>query len=190
LAAAFERVYSDGSREYYLYLDTVDSLYNIHEYEGVVSPSSNDSFYRVISIHEIPMDLTGNSTTSTTNAPINILTPPTPTSSANTPTTLAAFIDSLASGYTQMTKAQIAADGNLPSIEKDISTSYPDVSSASVAAVYSKSQNLSTAYLIFYSSTANSAINLWVSLAVADNLKKTTYLITFNQVQVPSSVKS
>jgi hypothetical protein len=30
LAAAFERIYNDGSRQYYIYVDTVDPQYNIH----------------------------------------------------------------------------------------------------------------------------------------------------------------
>lgn len=37
LAAAFERVYNDGSKQFFLYLDTVDDQENIHEYEGVVA---------------------------------------------------------------------------------------------------------------------------------------------------------
>jgi hypothetical protein len=49
LAAAFERVYSDGSKEYHMYIDTVDDQDNIHEYESVVAVEGNEEIYRIIS---------------------------------------------------------------------------------------------------------------------------------------------
>jgi ribonuclease PH len=88
LAAAFLREYSDGSREFYLYVDTVDASGNTHEYVGVVSVNDNDTVFTVISFVEIQVANT-------------------PSSSSANATTLAAFIDGFASGYSKYTQSQI-----------------------------------------------------------------------------------
>jgi hypothetical protein len=105
------------------------------------------------------------------------------------PATLSAFINTLSAGETQLTPAQISADTNLPNIEKALSKDFPVIGSASIAAIYSKVQGLSTAYVIFYSSTSNKLISLWSAYVVADNLKKKVYIVAFNSIAVPTSVK-
>lgn len=56
LAAAIERLYSDGYREYYLYIDVADSNQNIHEFEAVISIDSASIVYTLQNITEIPLD--------------------------------------------------------------------------------------------------------------------------------------
>lgn len=116
LVAAFARVYEDGSREYYLYIDAIDAAGNIYEYESVVAVDDSNEVYRLVSNREIQIDLPVNATAGVAPT-VNTYEPAASNTTQNDSkiyTTLSGFIDSLAQeGSNLLTNDQIAADAAL-----------------------------------------------------------------------------
>jgi hypothetical protein len=112
-------------------VDAVDAGGKLHEYEGVVevvSINGSALTYSVISITEKSVVQASDS-----NA-----------------TSLTAFIDDLATGFSKYTDAQIGGDSYLSSVAINIQAANPLVLGAQMVSVYTKMVGLATAYLIFY----------------------------------------
>lgn len=183
LGAAVQRLYPDGYKEYYLYLDVFDSNDNIHQFQAIVAIQVDGMTYVLQQIAEGQLnssELNSNQTLSVTQT---IITQTAPSASS-----LSDLYASIANGFSQLSDNDTASDKHLSEVEAQLAKDYVVVPNATLAAVYRKSDTFGNFYLIFYESI-NKPVVSYVAYVVADTLKKVHYILSFNKVDT-SSIKA